>query len=121
MQLSWSPEKGGDLTDNYSYLSSHYEGTLDRLRERDIELTDIANRRRDAEKVGDYKVRVDQRTHVQEVTRIEGMCSRMARIKRGSAGPAEQAENGEDVGETHEAGQAGPTASGDEGMVQPVS
>jgi hypothetical protein len=72
------------------------------LRERDIELTDDANCSKDAENVGDCEVLVDRRAHVEEITHIEGMCSRLARIKRGRADPEEQAENWEDAEETHE-------------------
>jgi hypothetical protein len=74
-------------------------------RERDVELTDDANSSKDVENVGDCEFRVKRRTHVEEITRVEGMGSRLARIKRRRAGPEEQAESWEKAEETHEAGK----------------
>lgn len=71
------------------------------------ELTDHANSTENAKKTGDFERSVNRRAHVKESTRIEGVRSRLARVKRRRAGPEEQAKNWEDTEETHEAGRAG--------------
>jgi hypothetical protein len=77
--------------------------------EQGVELTNYTRSTKEvAKQVGGLEVYVDRRAHVEELTRVEGMCNWRTRVERGRAGSEEQAENWEDAGKTHEAVKTGP-------------